>query len=92
MSLTFKKTTIATRTEKYDHRYYATITETFPGDPKVHKLEVSATFTSWFDEKGHFIQKPFETRLMSTIPSVAATSHLGELEEPLKASGTKSKK
>ena len=61
---------IASHTQKYDPTYRLTVNISSPGTPAPKTLEISSSFTRWFDSDGFFVAKPFQQWLASEIQIV----------------------
>ncbi|KUI57877.1 Signal peptidase complex subunit SPC2 [Cytospora mali] len=61
--------TIATHTRKNVPIYNLTITIA-PKSGKPRTIDLSRSFTEWFDAAGHFVVTPFQMMLASTVPAI----------------------
>lgn len=66
---TTKQVTIATHTKKNVPIYNLTITIA-PKAGKPTTINLSRSFTEWFDAAGRFVATPFQTMLASTVPVI----------------------
>ncbi|KAI0009481.1 microsomal signal peptidase 25 kDa subunit-domain-containing protein [Xylariaceae sp. FL0662B] len=64
------KISIATSTKKNVPEYNMKITLT-PKKGEAQTIELKRPFTEWFDVQGHFIARPFQTMLATTVPVIA---------------------
>lgn len=69
MADTTKQVTIATHTKKNVPIYNLTITIA-PKSGKPTTINLSRSFTEWFDAAGRFVATPFQTMLASTVPVI----------------------
>ncbi|OAA38625.1 Signal peptidase complex subunit 2 [Metarhizium rileyi] len=64
-----ERVTIRTSTKKNDPTYYVTvISEHKTGEPQ--SIQISRPFSSWFDETGRFVAKPFQEFLATSVPAI----------------------
>lgn len=61
--------TIRTTTKKNDPTYYL-IVAAKDKTGETQTIEVSRSFTEWFDETGRFVAKPFQEFLASSVPAI----------------------
>ncbi|CAJ2513480.1 Uu.00g015990.m01.CDS01 [Anthostomella pinea] len=64
------KISIATSTKKLVPTYHVKVTTT-PKKGSPQTIELARSFTEWFDSQGHFIARPFQTMLATTVPLIA---------------------
>ncbi|OTB06555.1 hypothetical protein M426DRAFT_318951 [Hypoxylon sp. CI-4A] len=64
------KISIATSTKKNVPIYNVKITVT-PKKGAPQTIELAKSFTEWFDVQGHFIARPFQTVLATSVPLIA---------------------
>ncbi|KAI1776727.1 SPC25-domain-containing protein [Hypoxylon cercidicola] len=61
---------IATSTKKNIPTYNVKITIT-PKKGETQTIELSRSFTEWFDVQGHFVARPFQVMLATQVPVIA---------------------
>lgn len=66
-----EQVTIATHTKKNVPIYNLTITIA-PKTGKPTTINLSRSFTEWFDAAGRFVATPFQTMLASTVPVIGS--------------------
>lgn len=66
----YTQISIATTTTKNVPIYNVKITIT-PKKGDAQTIRLKRPFTEWFDAQGHFIARPFQTILASTVPAIA---------------------
>lgn len=67
---TTKQITISTETKKNVPIYNLAITISSPKSGKPQTMNLSRSFTEWFDETGHFVVTPFQSMLATSVPVV----------------------
>lgn len=67
-----EKIRISTRVDKNVPLYHVTVEITTMGGKKnkIEKVEITKSFTEWFDAAGRFVAVPFQTMLATGIPAV----------------------
>ena len=66
----YKQVSIATSTKKNIPTYNVAVTVTPKGSSTTRTINLSRSFTEWFDAAGHFVAPPFQSMLATSIPTI----------------------